>query len=127
MTGVAAQICGQLDAEFELTLRTERKNADEEEPCFGARRVVLNDLGPVATFISANLNSPFDVTSFEREASRILNELKQELGWMYETRHTDGKIGRINYTVWSEVFTCPNCSNEITFVSSQSEGRSWDV
>lgn len=45
---------------------------------------------------------------------------------MYETRHVirgklqtgiDGKpiIGRINYTVWSDVFICPTCSNEIVF------------
>ena len=27
---------------------------------------------------------------------------------MYETLHSDGKTkGRIEYTVWSEVFSCP--------------------
>ena len=36
---------------------------------------------------------------------------------MYETLHTDGKTkGRINFTVWSEVFTCPECAGEINFV-----------
>jgi hypothetical protein len=34
-----------------------------------------------------------------------------------ETIHTDGKTkGRINYTVWSEVFFCPECGAEIVFV-----------
>lgn len=130
MTGVAAQICGQLDAEFELTLRAERKNADEEAPRFGARRVVLNDLSPVATFISANYNIPFDIGLFERKANRILLELRDELGWMYETLHSDGKTkGRINYTVWSEVFGCPNCSNEVTFLEEALEenGRVLDI
>ena len=36
---------------------------------------------------------------------------------MYKTLHTDGKTkGRINYTVWSEVFSCPECIGEIVFL-----------
>ena len=36
---------------------------------------------------------------------------------MYETLHTDGKTkGRINYTVWSDVFSCGECGKEIIFV-----------
>ena len=35
---------------------------------------------------------------------------------MYETVHTDGETkGRINYTVWSDVFICPYCQNEYIF------------
>ena len=48
---------------------------------------------------------------------RWKDEVEDELAWMYETLHTDGKTkGRINYTVWSEVFTCPECTEEIVFV-----------
>jgi len=36
---------------------------------------------------------------------------------MYETLHSDGKTkGRIEYTVWSEVFTCPHCAGEVVFL-----------
>ena len=36
---------------------------------------------------------------------------------MYETLHTDGETaGRINYTVWSEVFSCPDCAGEVVFL-----------
>ena len=35
---------------------------------------------------------------------------------MYETIHTDGKTkGRINFTVWSEKFSCPECGKEFVF------------
>lgn len=34
---------------------------------------------------------------------------------MYETKHYDGRIGRINYVVWSDIFVCPNCGNEFSF------------
>lgn len=121
MTGVAAQICADLDAEFVLSLQKEWQTAERAPLRTGARRAVLNDLGPAATFISANYNLPFDAVAFEREAKRMLAELRSELGWMYTTRHTDGRKGTINYTVWSEVFACPNCSKEITFLAEAME------
>ena len=80
------------------------------------RRAILCDLSPAATFIAYNYNTPVDVEEFEREAKRILAEVEAECGWMYETLHTDGKTkGRINYTVWSDVFICPYCENEYVF------------
>ncbi len=51
----------------------------------------------------------------EQEAKHILEGVEKECGWMYETKHTDGRIGRMNYTVWSDVFVCPECSGEVVF------------
>jgi len=80
------------------------------------RRAILCDLSPAATFIASNYNRTLDVRKFESKAKRILKEVENECGWMYETLHTDGHTkGRINYTVWSEVFICPYCKNEYTF------------
>jgi predicted RNA-binding Zn-ribbon protein involved in translation (DUF1610 family) len=117
MTGVAAQMCGSPDAQFKQSLEAGWKAAGYAMPRWGARQSVLNDLGPAATFIAANYNLPFDVEAFACEAQRILDDVERELGWMYETLHTDGKTrGRINYTVWSEVFACPNCGAEVVFL-----------
>jgi 16S rRNA G966 N2-methylase RsmD len=117
MTGVAAQMCGHPDPQFKATVEAEWKAAGRGAPRWGARRAILNDLSPLATFLAAGYNLPFDVQEFEREARRLLKEVEDELGWMYETRHTDGKrTGRINYTVWSEVFGCRECGNEVTFL-----------
>ena len=80
------------------------------------RRAILVDLCPAATFIAYNYNTPVDTEEFLEEANRILAEVEKECGWMYETLHTDGKTkGRINYTVWSDVFICPYCQNEYVF------------
>jgi hypothetical protein len=117
MTGVAAQWCGTAPREYRRKLEDEWKQSGHEAPSWGARRVILNDLGPAATFISANYNLPFDVSAFAEAAQRILDEVDDELGWMYETSHSDGKTkGRINYTVWSEVFSCPECAGEVVFL-----------
>ena len=115
MTGVAAQLCGAPDPELRAQIESEWRAMELEPPTWGARRAVLNDLGPAATFIEANYTTPFDVHVFAKEAQRILTELANEIGWMYTTRHTDGTTARINYTVWSEVFACPDCGKEIVF------------
>ena len=129
MTGVAAQMCGDREAVISLGYQVKpdgtilREETDEDgkkvwRPFskLGARRAVLNDLSPAATFIAYNYNTPVDVAAFEKEAKRILKEVEAECGWMYETLHTDGKTkGKINYTVWSDVFVCPDCAGEVIF------------
>ena len=124
MTGVAAQMCGNPDPTFKLQIEKEMPGIE-----WGARKAILSDLSPAATFIAYNYNTPVDVAEFQEEAKRILAEVEKECGWMYETRHLiNGKPqmaitgeeikGRINYTVWSDVFICPTCSTEMVF---------WDV
>jgi len=116
MTGVAAQWCGCAPAAYRHELETAWKKEGRPAPKWGARRVILNDLSPAATFIAANYTIPFDVEAFAKAGKQLLEELEQEIGWMYETLHTDGKTkGRIEYTVWSEVFTCPECAGEVNF------------
>lgn len=117
MTGVAAQWCGSAPITYRHELEAAWKNQGKVAPKWGARRVILNDLSPAATFIAANYNLPFDVESFAKAGQQLLKEVEHELGWMYETTHTDGKTkGKIEFTVWSEVFTCPECAGEVNFV-----------
>ena len=136
MTGVAAQMCGNRKAVESLGYKVDTKGnitdpkAEDPKHVFshlGARKAVLNDLSPAATFIAYNYNTPIDVEEFEREAKRILAEVEKECGWMYETQHVDkegkpilgmdGKpmMGKINYVIWSDVFICPHCQKEIVF------------
>lgn len=117
MTGVAAQWCGSAPEDYHRKIEADFRKRGLEKPIWGARYAVLNDLSPIATFIASNYNIPFDVREFARAGKRILAEVEQEIGWMYETLHTEGKAkGRIEYTVWSEVFTCPECAGEVVFL-----------
>lgn len=103
MTGVAAQMCGDRDVVVSLgyqvkpdgTILQEETDEDGKKiwkaiSKLGARKAVLNDLSPAATFIAYNYNTPVDVHAFEKEAKRILAEVEDECGWMYETYHTSG-------------------------------------
>jgi len=129
MTGVAAQMCGDREVVMSLgyqvkpdgTILQEEMDEDGKKVWrpfskLGVRRAVLNDLSPAATFIAYNYNTPVDVVAFQKEAARILKEVEKECGWMYETLHTDGKTkGKINYTIWSDVFICSECGGEVVF------------
>ena len=111
MTGVATQMCGGADNEFKEQIELEMGKVK-----WGARRAILCDLSPAATFIAYSYNLPLDVSSFERESKRVLEEVEAECGWMYETLHTDGRTkGRIHYTIWSDVFVCSECEHDIAY------------
>ena len=117
MTGVAAQWCGSAPEDYRKSLEALWSREGFGKPRWGVRHAVLNDLSPAAGFIAANYTLPFDVAAFADAGRALLDEVEAELGWMYETLHTDGKTrGRIDYTVWSEVFSCPECAREIVFL-----------
>jgi DNA modification methylase len=129
MTGVAAQMCGDRATVESLGYQVKpdgtilRQETDENRKSvwvvfskLGPRRAVLNDLSPAATFIAYNYNTPVDVPAFEREAKRILKEFEKKTKWMWETIHSDGKTaGKINYVVWSDVYSCAECAGEFVY------------
>lgn len=110
MTGVAAQACGMPPSNL-------RREIEQEmgEVKWGARRAVLSDLSPAATFIAAGMNLPVDAKAFDRRSAEILDEFEAEWGWMYKTTDERGRERPIDYVVWSEVFTCPSCAGPIVF------------
>lgn len=109
MTGVAAQKCGDITTLKEMGYKDVGKY-------IGNRKSILNDLSPIGSFISYNYNFPENTLSLILETELIIKNVEKECNWMYETLHKDGKTkGLINYTVWSDVFICSHCSNEIIF------------
>ncbi len=120
MTGVAAQMCGIADESLKYQFKAEIGENIE----FGARHAILNDLSPAATFISSNYNMTTDAQQLKETFDYALGQTEKEFGWVYETEHVDdtpslfsipGAKGRINFIVWSDVFVCPNCGNEVVF------------
>ena len=129
MTGVAAQLCGSKPDVQALGYRTTTdgtilalesdSKANAQWVSFskvGIRHAVLSDLSPIATFVSYNFNTPVRADRFATTAHRLISELEDECRWMYETIHTDGKTkGVVARIVWSDVFLCPDCADELIF------------
>ena len=129
MTGVAAQMCadhGQVEflgykvsEEHQSTTKTTNGLVE-----VGSRSAILTDLSPIATFIARNLLAPVDATEFIREARRVRDYARQEVPWLYKTRHTlegtggETVEGEILYSVWSDIFICSECASEML---------AWDV
>ena len=129
MTGVAAQLCNSpetlatLGQTAESGLSMQRQASDEPIESkgrnigrTGSRKAILNDLSPAATLIAAGYNLTRDAESFPKVAEPLLAKFNQEYGWMYRTRDPDSKAPcEIDFTVWSEMFSCPHCSDELEF------------
>ncbi|MBU4174460.1 MAG: site-specific DNA-methyltransferase [Actinobacteria bacterium] len=121
MTGVAAQLCDDPStlAALGYTPRADDQLFDENGQNIGSkgcRKAILNDLSPAATLIAAGYNLTRNPESFPKLAAELLKKFNREYGWMYQT--TDPKSGdvcEIDFTVWSEVFSCPHCSGELEF------------
>jgi len=89
MTGVASQITG--------------------------RNVILNDLSPAAIHIARNFTSPVDVKSFKATYEKIRSELQNDFDDLYSTTcDRCGKKATIVFTVWSDVYECERCEENIT-------------
>jgi len=113
MTGVAAQMCGAPSDALRREIESQM-----EKVKWGRRRALLQDLLPSATFIAAGLNLPVDHQAFDRASTALLNRFEADWGWMYQTTVTHGTAAataKIDYTVWSEIMTCPHCATEVVF------------
>jgi len=123
MTGVAASLCENPGLDIKYKIEQEKTNIK-----WGKRNSICGDLSPLASFISRNYNTKCNIDAFLFDCKEIIKKFDEEYGWMYLTKHNSDKIGTINYTVYSDVFECPSCQNEILFFDpsinqSQATGR----
>ena len=115
MTGVAAQLCGDRSEVQELGYRVQEDGwiFDEEGKKIskiGARVAILNDLAPAATFISKAYSELDRLTSAKDIVLQAIDRLEEELKPLFENRGSKVLNG-----IWSDVFVCPNCSNEVVY------------
>lgn len=115
MTGVAANACENPSFEEKTSIEKDWKYLFGELPKWGKRHAICSDLSPYATMISYNYNTPVDLGEFNKEIKAILKELEEEYGWMYRSKTPRGIDSEVNFTVWSDVFICPNCGREIKY------------
>ena len=114
MTGVAATMCANPPAELRASVEADAARS-RREVHWGARNAILNDLAPNATFLASGVTMSVDAEAFDVASAGLLNRFDRDYGWMYRTKTPDGHDAIIDYTVWSEVFTCPHCGGPVVF------------
>ena len=126
MTGVAAQMCGDLEMVRLLGYQVKpdgtisQEETDEngrkiwtEFSILGKRNAVLNDLSPLASFVASNYNSLSSFGDYAHEIEKLCKTIKHDQEHLYKTKDPEtGKVGIADFYIWSEVFTCPECSYE---------------
>ena len=114
MTGVASSLCGKPDSSFKQKIESENISV-----IWGKRNSICADLSPLASNICANYNSKNDLNIFAVDAINIIEKVEKLLGWVYDVFDEKRKIkGVVNYIVWSDVFLCSSCNNEIIFFNN---------
>ena len=113
MTGVAASMCVKPESGFKYSMEKENLNVQ-----WGKRKFIGGDLSTIASYISYNYNNTIDASIFVKRVIEIINAVKKEFKWLYTTNHNGQYIGTVNYTVWSDVYICSNCNEEIVFWDS---------
>lgn len=124
MAGVAAQMCQYAE---EIIPGIDKQKV-------GTRNSILSDLSPFATFIAKNNNMIGKFNEIKDVIENIIKEIEIESNHLLETNHNGWERGtkeeekrknlqnynrelkgRINYTVWSDVFICENCAEELVY------------
>lgn len=136
MTGVAAEKCQDRKLVKELT------SVDYSDEMVGKRNAILVDLAPTATFIAQNHSKENKSPTIYNVLKTIMNELRENWNWSISTlgesieemsgnlkdiySKNTSSFGQINYIIWSEVYLCSSCSQEMNYweVSvEESDGR----
>ena len=74
------------------------------------RQAVISDLSPAAVHISRGYTMQLDPVLVRNTADKLLHTLSEVEKALY-----GDPAGRIEYTVWSDVFVCPDCGTDIVF------------
>ena len=122
MTGVAAALSSHGDT----------KEMGSHQSLENRRWSILTDLSPIATFIAGNLLRPISRQEFLDGIESVCTSVESEFGYLYHTDHTGWEVrhrktvdhkeyprkvnthGSIEFTLYSDVVRCPECSSETT-------------
>ncbi|MFZ4402370.1 MAG: DNA methyltransferase, partial [Bacteroidales bacterium] len=116
MTGVGASYCESIEREAEQIFRTDF-NRMHSRLNKGKRNVINIDLSSIASHISNVHNSDFDSELFDQEYSKLKDNLKK-YDSLFKTSHNNKLDGKINYTVYSQLYSCNECGSEFDFYTA---------
>ena len=84
------------------------------------RDALLSDLSPAAVHIAKNYTTPCDLVTFTDALSFVEQTVKPTIDWLYTPIGSGAEY--IEYTVWSDVFSCDACGTQITYWNALHKG-----
>lgn len=109
-TGLATLLC---DKPTESMLRMAEELGVKPE--WGPREAEIYELSTLGSFVAKVLCAPPDPPTFAKAAKRLVSLAEERFGWIYSAEDPDGRIGKIRYTIWSDVLSCHHCGAETSY------------
>lgn len=82
------------------------------------RNAILGDISPVCIHIAKNYTTPINPFELEKGFSNLYKKLSDEIEDLYLTKcHNCGSIAKIVSFIFSDVFLCPKCGDEVLYAS----------
>jgi DNA modification methylase/predicted RNA-binding Zn-ribbon protein involved in translation (DUF1610 family) len=88
------------------------------------RKAILFDSSPNAIHISKNTFAKINLSEVEKTYKRLKSDLEEIINGLYATKTSDGIEGYAESIITSNIYTCPNCENEIKLHNSSTKKRS---
>ena len=80
------------------------------------RKAVLSDISVLGQHIAKGYLAAVSPSAFRHAAASVMETARAALGDLYKTRRaTDGAVAEMVRTVWSFIYLCPVCSNELVY------------
>jgi DNA modification methylase len=116
MTGLASTLVENPNISTKFEIEQEFKKNGLNTPVWGRRNAICSDLSPVASFIAHNYNKDSSSEILDELEEKVLKVIDSEFGWMYKTLDPrSGKVAIADFTVFSDVLECPECSEHFVF------------
>lgn len=97
---------------------------------WGMRKAICSDIGQLPTFIGKTLSTTINFEKFENIFNKVISDVEQTWGWMYQTKDPNLEHGTIRYVVYSDVVQCKNCNQKFTYYElfvDEKQGRFLDT
>jgi DNA modification methylase len=110
MTGVAAQLCGDVETLRDLGLTLDdhgqlRDAAGSFAGVPGPRRALLADLSPLAGLLSYHHNRPLEPAALREAIAEVLGDVEANWGWLQATLHEPTPDQLAQALAWLEART----------------------
>ncbi|PGA16235.1 hypothetical protein COL65_20300 [Priestia aryabhattai] len=91
------------------------------------RDVILNDLSVAAVHIAKGYTKRVNENEFNKAIDNVLEAVERDIASLYQTNCSDcGGNATIAYSIWSDVYNCPECTCEFVlwdFAVNEKDGK----
>ena len=88
------------------------------------RKAMLFDVSPLATNMEYNLVNYVDFSILDEEYRKLIKVLEPIINGIYATKMSDGSDGYAEVIIASNVYSCPECAQEIILYKNETGKRS---